>query len=469
MSFTYFFYDLETSGLSPKSDRIMQFAGQRTDSNLNLINQPYNISLKLPSDTLPSVKAILLTGISPLQKGLTEFEFLKIFNKEINIPNTIFVGFNNIRFDDEFIRYLNYRNYYDPYKWHWDQNNSRWDILDLVRMTRALRPQGINWPLDELDKPVNKLEALTKANNLNHYSAHDALSDVLATIEIAKLIYTKQPRLFNYLKELRLKKNVIDFLKNNKTFLYTSNHYQSKYLNTALVALINLSDKDPSSALVYDLRYDPNDFLKLSPKQLAEMWHYDPEQKRYLLPFKTIKLNRSPALAPISTLNKESAKRLSINKDEHLNNYSKLLSIMDQLLPKIFGAKEILDLEQDKKTKTNLINENLYEGFDSPSDQRKKVLLIRNPLIQQTFSSNTLNELYPLFLAYNFKDNLTPDQKIIWKKHLKKKLFLRSDGINAYDRFLLEVQEYEKEHHSSRLIKDLKKYASTILNEYEMN
>ena len=469
MSFTYFFYDLETSGLSPKSDRIMQFAGQRTDSNLKLINQPYNISLKLPSDTLPSVKAILLTGISPLQKGLTEFEFLKIFNKEINIPNTIFVGFNNIRFDDEFIRYLNYRNYYDPYKWHWDQNNSRWDILDLVRMTRALRPQGINWPLDELDKPVNKLEALTKANNLNHYSAHDALSDVLATIEIAKLIYTKQPRLFNYLKELRLKKNVIDFLKNNKTFLYTSNHYQSKYLNTALVALINLSDKDPSSALVYDLRYDPNDFLKLSPKQLAEMWHYDPEQKRYLLPFKTIKLNRSPALAPISTLNKESAKRLSINKDEHLNNYSKLLSIMDQLLPKIFGAKEILDLEQDKKTKTNLINENLYEGFDSPSDQRKKVLLIRNPLIQQTFSSNTLNELYPLFLAYNFKDNLTPDQKIIWKKHLKKKLFLRSDGINAYDRFLLEVQEYEKEHHSSRLIKDLKKYASTILNEYEMN
>lgn len=469
MSFTYFFYDLETSGLSPKSDRIMQFAGQRTDSNLKLINQPYNISLKLPSDTLPSVKAILLTGISPLQEGLTEFEFLKIFNKEINIPNTIFVGFNNIRFDDEFIRYLNYRNYYDPYKWHWDQNNSRWDILDLVRMTRALRPQGINWPLDELDKPINKLEALTKANDLNHYSAHDALSDVLATIEVAKLIHQKQPKLFNYLKELRLKKNVLDFLKNNKTFLYTSSHYQSKYLNTALVALMDLSDKDRSSALVYDLRYDPEDFLKLSSKQLAEMWHYDPEQKRYLLPFKTIKLNRSPALAPISTLNKESEKRLSINKDEHLKNYSKLLEIMDQLLPKIFGAKEILDLEQGKKTKTNLINENLYEGFDSPSDQRKKVLLIRNPLIQQTFSSNTLNELYPLFLAYNFKDNLTPEQKIIWKKHLKKKLFLRSDGIKAYDRFLLEIQEYEKDHHSSQLIKDLKKYASAILNEYEMN
>ncbi len=469
MSFTYFFYDLETSGLSPKSDRIMQFAGQRTDSNLNLINQPYNISLKLSSDTLPSVKAILLTGISPLQEGLTEFEFLKIFNQEINTPNTIFVGFNNIRFDDEFMRYLNYRNYYDPYKWHWDQNNSRWDILDLVRMTRALRPQGINWPLGELDNPINKLEALTKANNLKHYSAHDALSDVLATIEVAKLIQQKQPKLFNYLKELRLKKNVLDFLKNNKTFLYTSSHYQTKYLNTALVALMNISHSDASSALVYDLRYDPEDFLKLSSEQLAEMWHYDPDQKRYLTPFKTIKLNRSPALAPISTLNDESEKRLSIDKSEHLKNYPKLLATKDDLLPKIVGAKEILDSEQNKKTKTNLSNENLYDGFDSPSDQYKKVLLTRSPLVQQTFSNHNLNELYPLFLAYNFKNHLTPDQKIIWKKYLEKKLFMKPDGISRYDKFLSEIKEYEKDHRSSQLIKDLKKYASIILNEYEMN
>ncbi len=462
---SYFFYDLETSGLSPKSDRIMQFAGQRTDLQFKPIDAPFDIRIKLPKDCLPNIDALLLTGLSPLQEGLTELEFLKIFNAKINTSDTIFVGYNNLRFDDEFIRYLNYRNFYDPYKWHWDNNNSRWDIIDVVRMARALRPTDLKWPVDNQGKSVNKLEALTKLNNLHHPNSHDALSDVLATIEVAKLIQSRCPKLFNYLKDLRSKKKIMQFLDHNKIFVYTSSHYPSQYLNTALVALVDLKVQEPSSALVYDLRYDPYRYSSRSPDQLAELWHYDQTQKRVLLPFKIIKLNRCPMLAPLNTLDQASLKRLSINKNEHLDNYKKLVEVLPELLLKIQKSRELLDIQKNQKASPKIINENLYDGFDSYSDQQKKLLINANPFVKVRFTKPSLNELYALFLKYNFDIKLTKNQEKIWKDHLKTKLFTKINGYSVYDNFLKDLQA--RGMHNNKILKDLKEYSQLILNEYE--
>ena len=175
---SFYFYDLETSGISPRSGRIMQFAGIRTDSSLKPIGEPDNILIKLSDDILPEPEAILITGITPQQTqsdGITEAEFASYFMNEICRPGTIFVGFNNVRFDDEFIRHTLYRNFYDAYEWCWKDSRSRWDILDVVRMTRALRPDGINWPFAPDGKPANRLELLTSVNKLDHKHAHDAL------------------------------------------------------------------------------------------------------------------------------------------------------------------------------------------------------------------------------------------------------------------------------------------------------
>jgi len=118
------------------------------------------------------------------------------------------MGFNSVRFDDEFMRYLHYRNFYDPYAWHYSDDCSRWELLDLVRMTRALRPEGIEWPVSPEGKPTNRLELLTGLNHLDHEKAHDALNDVLATIAVTKLIRDKQPGLFDYLFQYRSKNDV---------------------------------------------------------------------------------------------------------------------------------------------------------------------------------------------------------------------------------------------------------------------
>ncbi|HEX7368235.1 MAG TPA: exodeoxyribonuclease I, partial [Candidatus Saccharimonadales bacterium] len=266
---SFFFYDLETTGIRSRECRIMQFAGQRADMDLNPVGEPFNILVKLTPDVLPDPGAVLLTGITPqktLDEGITEAEFLKIFERDIATPDTVFVGYNNVRFDDDFMRCTLYRNFYDPYEWHWKDGRSRWDLLDLVRMTRALRPEGIQWPLSGDGKPTNRLELLTKLNGLDHAQAHDALSDVLATIAVAKLIKGKQPQLFKKLLGLRGKKAVQAFLKENKTFVYTSGKYDNQYEKTTVVQLLQ-AGSDKEGALVYDLRYDPRPFAKLSPAE----------------------------------------------------------------------------------------------------------------------------------------------------------------------------------------------------------
>ncbi|HIW07724.1 MAG TPA: exodeoxyribonuclease I, partial [Candidatus Ignatzschineria merdigallinarum] len=201
MTSTFFFYDLETFGLNPKEDRIAQFAGIRTDSDFNIIGDPINIYCQPPEDYIPDPESILITGITPeeaREKGLPEAQFAARIHEEFSQPNTCILGYNSIRFDDEMIRYLFYRNFIDPYTYSWQNGNSRWDLLDVVRATHAFRPEGIEWPIDDAGVVSLKLENLSKTNRLEHEKAHDALSDVYATIGMAKLIKTQQPRLFDY-------------------------------------------------------------------------------------------------------------------------------------------------------------------------------------------------------------------------------------------------------------------------------
>ncbi len=230
MNKTFFFYDLETSGLDPRGDRIMQFAGQRTDLDFNPIGEPVDILVKMTDDALPSPGAIMVTGITPqktLAEGITEAEFVRLVTEEIFVPNTVAVGFNSVRFDDEFMRATFWRNFYDPYEWEWKDGRSRWDMLDVVRMVRALRPEGINWPVDEKGRATNRLELLTKLNGLEHQHAHDALSDVFATIAVARMLKEKQPEMIDFLFKIRTQKEVKKYvnLHNKQPFVYTSGTY----------------------------------------------------------------------------------------------------------------------------------------------------------------------------------------------------------------------------------------------------
>jgi exodeoxyribonuclease I len=473
----FFFYDLETTGISSRRDRIVQFAGIRTDENLIAKGEPYNILIKLPPDILPSPEAALITGILPAKlsdEGITEAEFSDLFNTQIAIPNTIFVGYNNLRFDDEFIRFLNYRNFYDAYQWHWKDGSSRWDLLDMVRMTRALRPDGINWPVSEEGKPTNRLELLSAANNLTHDAAHDALSDVVATIELAKLIKAKQPKLFNFLLEIRSKEKVAELINAGQPFIYTSSHYSSEFLHTSVAATISTDQK--SSALVYDLRNDPQQFLDLDIAELAERWRYDPDSKKPRLPVKTIKFNRCPAIAPLSVADKDSQERLKLDIDQVMANYKIIEANKQDFSKKLEQVVKQLDKEREEnRTKREpripTADERLYDGFIDRADQAKfpeARELASQPQPSISFSDDRLNDLFKLYRARNYENSLSDDESQEWHDFIHQKLFSEGDSMWADYQANIErlIKENTKDLKKVELLNELLGYAESIADDY---
>lgn len=433
MSQTFFFYDLETSGLSARDDRIMQFAGIRTTMDLEPIGEPYNILVKLNDDTLPSPDALMVTGITPQATqadGYTEADFSKLLINEIFTPDTITVGFNNIRFDDEFIRHLFWRNFYDPYEWTWKDGRSRWDMLDVVRLTRALRPEGIEWPFVD-GKEANRLELITKINGIDHLKAHDALSDVEALIAVTKLVKDNQPQLYSYLLKIRDKKEVkkIVNLDDKQPFVYVSGKFSADF-HKATVAFPLTSGRN-GNVLTYDLRFDPTPFLNMTPTELEKRmfasWE-DRQKDDYIgIPVKEVQYNRAPAIAPLGVLEQADGwNRIGLTEAVITENRNKLLSVPSfaENIRSVLERRPEFQKSADPEAQ-------LYDGFVESVDTLR-VEKVRQANAQQLadlhpdFNDERLSPLLLHYKARNYPRSLAEDEAVIWEtwraEHITKQL-----------------------------------------------
>ena len=444
MATTFFFYDLETSGLNPRHDRIMQFAGQRTDMNLKPIGEPYNVLVKLNDDTLPSPEAVMVTGITPQSTqmdGYTEAEFAKLLREEIFTEDTITVGFNSVRFDDEFVRHLFWRTFNDPYEWAWQDGRSRWDLLDVVRMTRALRPDGIEWPVDSEGRSVNRLELLTKVNGIEHENAHDALADVEALIAMSILIKTHQPGLFNYLLKLRAKSEVQSLvnLENKQPFVYVSGRYDAAY-EKATVAF-PIAPALNKNVLVYDLRHDPTPFLGMSEKELAgrvfASWEDRKKDGFVAVPVKALQYNRCPAVAPVGILNeKDGWKKIDLSLDSIKKHRDILLSRPDfaEKIRSVFEKKPEYAEESDAEAK-------LYDSF-VPQADKIRMEAVRNADANDLadfnpeFQDARLKDLLVHYKARNFPKSLSESEQHEWEQWRRNRL---ENQAGSYARSLQKI------------------------------
>ena len=422
MQKTFFFYDLETSGLNPRADRIMQFAGQRTTMELEPIGEPVNILVKMTDDALPSPEAIMVTKITPqktLEDGYSEAEFCKIVTEEIFTPNTIVVGYNNVRFDDEFMRAILWRSFYDPYEWEWKDGKSRWDILDVVRMVRALRPEGINWPVTASGAATNRLELITKLNGLKHEHAHDALSDVYATIAVSKLIRDKNPQMFNFLLEMRDKKLIKKYvnLETKTPVVYSSGRYSSEYNKTTVV--VPFAPARNGNVLVWDLRYNLDDVLVE-----RESVNDEKRQKGFFPIVKEFCFNKCPVVAPISVLDKaEGWGKIGLTPEVIEKNMATLMRH-----PEFAEQQRTADeLKADIFEKAVEPEQALYEGFLGDSD-RVKVAAVRNADergladFHPEFADTRLGELLLHYKGRNFPMCLSEDEMEKWEEYRRARI-----------------------------------------------
>ena len=426
---TFLWHDYETFGANPRRDRPAQFAAIRTDAELNEIGPPVMLYCQPATDVLPEPESCLITGITPqecLAKGLAEHEFAARIQALLAEPGTIGVGYNSIRFDDEVTRFLLWRNLRDPYAREWQNECGRWDLLDVARAAHALRPEGIEWPAGDDGLPSLRLEKLSAANGLLHESAHDALSDVRATIALARLLRARQPRLFEFCLSLRKKERVAQelglptTLREARPFLHVSGMFGSARGCLALMAPLAMHPTNRNELLAWDLAADPAELADLKPDELR-LRLFTPSAQLpegvARLPVKGVHLNKAPVVvSSLGTLRPELAERWGIDREraalhlEHLRSLPDLSALWREVYARP-PAGAAVDVDED-----------LYGGLIGNADRRRLDALLKLPaaelaLARTGFDDARLDELVWRYRARNHPDTLSESEQARWRQH----------------------------------------------------
>ncbi|MGH1461612.1 MAG: exodeoxyribonuclease I [Neptuniibacter sp.] len=471
---TFFWHDYETFGANPKKDWPVQFAGVRTDEQLNIIEEPVMFYCKPSEDQLPHPEACLITGITPqqaLNEGENEAVFFAQIHAELSRPGTCGVGYNSIRFDDEVTRYGLYRNFYDPYAREWQNKCSRWDIIDMLRLTRALRPDGINWPTYDDGTPSLRLEDLTVANNIEHGNAHDAMSDVYATLEMAKLVREKQPKLYNYVVNNRSKQAIQSMLDplSHKPVLHISSRYPVEQGNAAIVAPLITHPINKNGVIVWDLRHNPLPLMQLPVEELRRLLytrHDELAEEDPRIAMKQVHINKCPIIAPAGMLNTKEAQRLQID-GEVCRAHLQMIRGFDGLKEKIAEVYQENPFEAESDP-----DQMLYSGgFFSPAD-KQSIDRVRtsgsDELIglEMPFQDSRLEEMLLRYKARNFPQILTAEEQRRWQDYRREKLLNGQDGHLSMEQFYQRMNELyvqsdidEKKRH---ILEELALYAEAI-------
>ncbi|MFC6634875.1 exodeoxyribonuclease I [Microbulbifer taiwanensis] len=425
---TLYWHDYETWGTDPGADKPSQFAGIRTDEGLNIVGEPLMVYCQPGSDCLPQPMASLVTGISPqkaLAEGVPEIEFIQRILAELGAPGTCGVGYNSLRFDDEMTRHTLYRNLLDPYEREWRSGNSRWDIIDMVRLTYALRPDGIQWPQREAANgervPSFRLEELTAANGIAHAGAHDALSDVRATIDMARLVRSKQPKLYDYCYKLRRKQEaakLID-LRERKPLLHISGKVPATQGHLTYIVPLAAHPVNRNAIIAANLAMDPEPLFSLDAEALRERLYTSRDQLgEGELPagLKLVHLNKCPVLAPPNMLDDGRAAQLGIDKAACEANWQRLrgADLTDKL------HRVYLDSDFPQRD----AEASLYDGFLNDADrdlcrQLHRDLAERGPEVlsgQVPFADKRLPELLFRLRARNFPGTLSAEEQQRWQE-----------------------------------------------------
>lgn len=465
---SFFIHDYETFGKRPALDRPAQFAGVRTDLDFNIIEEPEVFYCAPADDYLPQPEAVMITGITPqlaLAQGVNEAEFTRRIHQAFSVPNTCIMGYNNIRFDDEVTRNILYRNFYDPYAYSWQHNNSRWDLLDPLRACFALRPEGIVWPENDDGLPSMRLEHLTKANGVAHENAHDAMSDVFATISMAKLLKAAQPRMFEYFYQLRNKNKVsqlIDIVEITP-LVHVSGMFGALRSYVSLVAPLAWHPENRNAVIMCDLSADISPLLTLSTQELRERL-YTPKSElagELPVPVKLVHINKCPILAPEKTLRDKDALRTGLDRDHCHRNLEVLRKNPDirNKLIELFSEPQQFEISDD-------VDAQIYNGFFSPSD-RSTMDIIREtspqnlPALDLSFEDRRMKELFFRYKARNYPATLSFEEQQRWLQH-RRDYFSEARLTEYMQQIQFLLEEHQDDEKRCQQLKALVNYAMEL-------
>lgn len=474
---TFLWHDYETWGADVRRDRPVQFAALRTSMELEPVDDPVNLVCVPPRDRLPQPEACLITGWTPQaaqHEGMREAEFAATVHEQLAAPGTCAVGYNSIRFDDEVTRNLLYRNFHDPYAREYEHGNSRWDLIDLARMCYALRPEGIEWPRHEDGTPSFRLEDLAAANHLDQARAHDALSDVHATLALARLVRVRQPKLFAWHLALRGKQRVFELLDVARMtpLLHVSQRYPAARGCLAVVVPLAAHPQRKNEIIVADLDADPA-WVQLDADAIRDRLFVpraDLPEGVERVPLKTVHVNRVPALAPLETLRGVDCARIQLDLERALAHLETLRGTegLAQRVRDAFGEDSLREPVDPELA--------LYSGFPAEADRRRCAQVRATPPQQLGtrafgFSDPKYDELLFRYRARNWPETLSDGERARWRAHCRDSLMKETPLTTlTLEQYKVEIAQLRDKHpvgEKQALLDRLTAWAAELRTEIE--
>ena len=455
----YLFYDYETTGIDKRFDQIVQFAAIKTDSDFNELER-HNILCQMRNDIIPSPYAFGTTmiDIENLQEnGLSEFEFSKKVNKILSGEgNQCITGYNSKEFDDKFSQFLFYRNLADPYFWAWGKGNKKLDVFDIMKMGYAFGRLGDMKFSEGSGEDSLRLEVLSKLNGLTHLKAHDALSDVVATIELLKLIKINNPNLIKYSEKLQDKSFARKLLSESPTFYNISSFYGYEKNFIGVHHIIGQHPTISNSIISWDLEINPENILNKSASEIKEQMFAKKEDRLFDVGFSEIKLNQSPQVLKYSEKNDANKERAELcQKNLVLVLRHKLL--LNQISDEIF-VFEVPFLDSD----ADLFAGNFFA--EKKKDELNLSLSANNPTLfkNNDFKSERFSEQLFRLKGRNFFEDLSEIEKVKYLEFVKTRVnYDETDKWRTIKMFNQEYKEIMDEDSSSE-----KKIILEKLNSY---
>jgi exodeoxyribonuclease-1 len=379
----FVFYDTETTGIDTTFDQILQFAAILADDELNELDR-FELRCRLLAHVVPSPGALRATHVTPsilVDAALPSHyqAICAIADKLRSWSPAVFIGYNSLGFDETLLRQAFYQNLKPTYLTN-TNGNARADALRLVQAASIYAPHSIIVPLTEEGRPTRRLDTIAPANGYNDHDAHDALGDVEATIYMARLVKQRAPHIWDALMPLATKPAVIQRALSGQLLSLTEFFKGKPY--SWLVVGCGQNPQYDAQLGVFDLRYDPQEYLDLTVEGLIDVMNSKTKAIR------CIRGNNQPILLP-RKLAQSGLHNLEVS-DQEIEARARLISEASDFRTRIGEAIKNRYPEQEASA---YVEERIYDGFPSRTDE---FLMRRFHELPWTSRADILNQIEDL-------------------------------------------------------------------------